>query len=156
VLPTLVWPAHCTLEEGRRSPRKGDGCLFRTRPGQRRTSEAHLLCHHQPCAVIPATTTPSRALQCHPRRCGSTGRQDAATPAAMRLAASRQPHPRVSVQTTTREELSSHTATLEAAFGRIQGTPRHPARSKIRQNNCLLHNTMHHTATRNQNSATRL
>jgi hypothetical protein len=70
----------------------------------RRTSEARLLRHHQPCAAVPATTTPSRALQHHPRHWGSTGRPDTATPATVHLTTSRQPHPRVSVRTTTREE----------------------------------------------------
>jgi hypothetical protein len=48
---------------------------------------------------------PSRALQRHPRRCGSTGRQDAATPVAVCLMASRQLHPRVSVRTMTKREI---------------------------------------------------
>jgi hypothetical protein len=51
--------------------------------------------------------TPSRALQHHPRRCGSTGRQDAATLAAVRLTASRQLHPRVSARTTTKQKIST-------------------------------------------------
>jgi hypothetical protein len=76
----------------------------RTTP-RRRTSEARLLRHHRSCAAIPATATPSRVLQHHPRRCGSTGRQDAATPAVVRLTASRQLHPRVSVQMTTKREV---------------------------------------------------
>jgi hypothetical protein len=50
---------------------------------------------------------PSRALQRHPRRCGSTGRQDAAMLAVVRLTASRQLHPRVSVRTTTKQEIST-------------------------------------------------
>jgi hypothetical protein len=44
---------------------------------------------------------------------------------------------------------SSHTATLEAAPGRIQGTPRRSAGSKIRQDGRQLYNTAHHAATRN-------
>jgi hypothetical protein len=50
---------------------------------------------------------PSRALQRHPRRCGVTGRQDAATPAAVRPTASHQLHPRVSVRTTTQWKIST-------------------------------------------------
>jgi hypothetical protein len=44
---------------------------------------------------------PSRALQRHPRRCGSTGRRDAATPAAVPHTASRQLHPQVSTRAAT-------------------------------------------------------
>jgi hypothetical protein len=73
----------------------------------RRTSGARLLCHHRSYAAIPAIARPSRALQCHPRRCGSTGRQDAAMLAVVRPTASRQLHPRISVRTTTKREIST-------------------------------------------------
>jgi glyoxylase-like metal-dependent hydrolase (beta-lactamase superfamily II) len=46
--------------------------------------------------------TPSQALHHHLLHCGGTGRLDAATPAAVRPAASRQPHPRANVRTTTK------------------------------------------------------
>jgi hypothetical protein len=46
----------------------------------------------------------SRALQHHPRRCGSTGRQDVATPAVVRPPAFHQPDPRADARTTTRRE----------------------------------------------------
>jgi hypothetical protein len=64
----------------------------------------HLLRHHQPCAAIPATRPPSRTLPHHPQCCGSTGRQDAATSAAVRPPAFRQPDPRNDAHMTTREE----------------------------------------------------
>jgi hypothetical protein len=51
-----------------------------------------LLCRHRPCAAIPAITTPSQALQHHPRHCGSAGRQDASTPAVVPRTAPRQLH----------------------------------------------------------------
>jgi hypothetical protein len=74
----------------------------------------------------------SRALQCHPRCCGGTGRLDAAMPAAVRPTVSRQLHPRVSVRTTTQREISTpppskpllgrhrahHDASSEARFAR--------------------------------------
>jgi hypothetical protein len=102
VLPTFVRPARRTLERGRRNPRKGtDACLALARDD---VVSSDFLRHRRPCATIPATTTPSRELQCHPRGCGSTGRQDVATPAVVHLTPSRQPHPQVSVRTTTREE----------------------------------------------------
>jgi hypothetical protein len=47
---------------------------------------------------------PFWALQRHPRRCGSMGRQDAATPAAVHPTASCQLRPRASVRMTTKRE----------------------------------------------------
>jgi hypothetical protein len=47
--------------------------------------------------------TPSWALHHHPRHLGGTGRQDDATPAAVRPMASHQPHPRVHVRGTTKQ-----------------------------------------------------
>jgi hypothetical protein len=55
-------------------------------------------------AAIPATTPPSRALQHHPQRCGSTGRQGATTPAVVQPPTFRQPDHRNDACTTTREE----------------------------------------------------
>jgi hypothetical protein len=49
----------------------------------------------------PPSPTPSRALHHHLLHCAGTGRQDVATLAVVRLAASRQPHPRANVRTTT-------------------------------------------------------
>jgi hypothetical protein len=54
-----------------------------------------------PVRPSASSPTPSRALHHHLLHCGGTGRQDAATPAAVRPAASRQPHPRANVRTTT-------------------------------------------------------
>jgi hypothetical protein len=41
----------------------------------------------------------------------------------------------------------SHTTTLEAAPGQAQDSPRHPARSNIRQDGHPLHGVVHHTTT---------
>jgi hypothetical protein len=49
----------------------------------------------------PPSPTPSPALHHHLLHCEGTGRQDAATPAAVRPAASSQPHPRANLRTTT-------------------------------------------------------
>jgi hypothetical protein len=54
-----------------------------------------------PVRPSPSSPTPSRALHRHLLHCGGMGRQDVATPAAVRPAASHQPHPRANVQTTT-------------------------------------------------------
>jgi hypothetical protein len=95
-------------------------------------SGTHLLRRHRSCAVVPAPATPSRALQCHPRRCGGTGRQDTATPAAVHPTASRQSHPRVNLRTMTQRRISTpppskpllgghrarHDAPSEAGFAR--------------------------------------
>jgi hypothetical protein len=56
-----------------------------------------LLRQLRPYAAIPAVVLPSRALQCHPRRCGSLGRQDITIPAVVHPLAFRQLHPRTSV-----------------------------------------------------------
>jgi hypothetical protein len=54
-----------------------------------------------PLRPSPPSPTPSQALHHHLLHCGGTGRQYAATPAAVRPTASRQPHPRANVRTTT-------------------------------------------------------
>jgi hypothetical protein len=93
-----------TLERGRRSSRREDRRLHHARIGQR--------CDVVPTGPVtsvtigpvrpsPPSPTPSRALHHHPQHCGGTGREDAGTPAAVRPAASRQPHPRAYVQATT-------------------------------------------------------
>jgi hypothetical protein len=56
------------------------------------------------CITISAVPTPSRALHHHLLHFGGIGRQDAATLAAVRPAASRQPHPRANVRTTTKQK----------------------------------------------------
>jgi hypothetical protein len=58
-----------------------------------------------PVRPSPPSPTPSRALHHHPQHCGGTGRQDAATLAAVRPVASRQPHPRVHVRATTKQAI---------------------------------------------------
>jgi hypothetical protein len=55
-----------------------------------------------PVRPSPSSPTPSGALHHHHQHCGGMGRQDAATPAAVRPVASRQPHPRANVRTTTK------------------------------------------------------
>jgi hypothetical protein len=85
-----------------------------------------------PVRSSPSSPTPSRALHHHPQHCGGTGRQDAATPAAVRPVASRQPHPRVHVRATTKQVIPTtppskplldglrarHDAPLDARFAR--------------------------------------
>jgi hypothetical protein len=96
-------------KEDNRTLEGGDGRLLRARPGPRRDVGPVRRVSSVVIgpAAIPAITTPSRVLQRHPRRCGVTGRQDAATPAVVRPTASRQLHPRVSVQTTTKWKIST-------------------------------------------------
>jgi hypothetical protein len=64
--------------------------------------------HQGPCRDVghaPAVTIspvrPSQPLQCHPRRCGNTRRQDIATPTVVPPTASRQWHPRTSTRADT-------------------------------------------------------
>jgi hypothetical protein len=58
-----------------------------------------------PVRPSPPFPTPPRALHHHHQHCGGggTGRQDAATSATVRPAASRQPYPRVNVRTATKQ-----------------------------------------------------
>jgi hypothetical protein len=115
MLPTLVRTGRRTLERGWRSPRKGDGRPFHARPGQCRDVG--------PVRRVSSitTTTPSRALRRHPRHCGGSGRQDAATPTAVR--------PTAPVSCTLESAYGRrltgdfNTTTLEAALGRTQDTP---------------------------------
>jgi hypothetical protein len=101
---------------------------------------------HPALRTIPALVPPSRALQHHLRRCGSSGQQDITTPATVRSPALRQPNPRADVRTTTKQE-GSHATTLEAAPGRAQDSLRCPARSKIHHDGHPLHGAVHYTAT---------
>jgi hypothetical protein len=98
VPPTPVWPTRRTLERGRRSPLREDGRLLHARTGLRRDVGPT-----GPVTIGPMrpSPTPSRALHHHLLHYGRTGRQDAATPAAVRPTASRQLHPRANVRTTT-------------------------------------------------------
>jgi hypothetical protein len=86
------------LEGGQWNPRKGCRRLPRSHAGRRRNDG---LVEHVSSANS-AAVLPSRALQRHPWRCGSTGRQDITTSATVRLPALRQCNPRADVRTTTK------------------------------------------------------
>jgi hypothetical protein len=58
-----------------------------------------------PVRPSPPSPAPSRALHHHPQHCGGTGRQDAATPAAVRPVACHEPHLRVHVRATTKQAI---------------------------------------------------
>jgi hypothetical protein len=103
--PTSVWPTRRTLERGWRSPRREDGRLLPARTGLRRDVGSA----GPVTSVAIGPMRPSLPSQHHPGHCitisyivGGTGRQDAATPAAVRPTAPRQPHPRGNVRTTTK------------------------------------------------------
>jgi hypothetical protein len=103
--PTSVQPTCRTLERGRQSPRREDGRLLHARTGLHRDvgpTGPVTSVSIGPVRPSPPSLTPSRALHHHPQHCGGTGRQDAATLAAVRPASSHQPHPRAIVQTTTK------------------------------------------------------
>jgi hypothetical protein len=82
--------------------------------------------------LSPPSPTPSRALHRYPQHCGGMRRQDTATLAAVRPAASWQPHPRAHVQATTKRVTPTtppskplldgyrarHDAPLDARFSR--------------------------------------
>jgi hypothetical protein len=150
VPPTSVRPARCTLERGRRNPRKGYGHLPRTHAEQRRDIRRA----ERVSPVTLGPVRPSPPLCNHPGHCsaipGAVGTRDDKTP----------PHP---LLCTLRPPVSR---TLESAYGRRpngkspHSHPRNrscagtgptstPDGRKIRQDRHQLHSAVHHTATRN-------
>jgi hypothetical protein len=97
------------------------------------------ICRRLSCAAIPVITTPSRALHRHPRRCAGTGRQDTATPTAVHPTASRQPHPRVSVRTTTPRKTSTPPPSKPLLGGH---RARHDAPPKARFARTVVHSVV--------------
>jgi hypothetical protein len=67
VPPSLVRPVCRTLERGRRNPRRGDGRLFRARPGPHR--DVGLVRWVSSIAISPVQ--PSPPSQCHPGHCSA-------------------------------------------------------------------------------------
>jgi hypothetical protein len=110
VSPTPVRPTCRALERGQWNPRREDERLLHARtelcrdvgPAGPVTSVSI-----GPVRPSPPSPTPSQALHHHLLHCGGTGRQDAATPAVVRPAASCQPHPRANVWTMTEREVST-------------------------------------------------
>jgi hypothetical protein len=88
------------LERGQRNPQKGYERLPCARTGRR--CDIGLV--ERVSSANSGPVWPFRALQHHPRRCGSPGRQDIATPAAVRAPALRQPNSQTDVQTMTKQE----------------------------------------------------
>jgi hypothetical protein len=104
VPPTLIRPARRALERGRWNPRKGYGHLYRAR-----RRDVELVRRVSSITVSPVR--PSPLPRHHPGHCstipgavGGPGRQDVATPAAVRPPAFHQPDPRDDACTTTRRE----------------------------------------------------
>jgi hypothetical protein len=95
--------------------------------------------HHD---AIPATASPSPTLW----KRAVTGRHHAGYCASYGLTSTAPSSPHVGGHRTG----DPYAATLEAAPGRIQGTPRRPARYKIRQDGRLLRGTVRHASTRRQ------
>jgi hypothetical protein len=135
----LLYGLHAApLERGRRNPRKGYGRLPRARTGWHRDvelGERVPSANFGPASAIPAAVQPSRALHHLPQHCGSSGRQDTATPAVVQPPAFRQPGPQADVRMTIRQEAPmpqptnrSWTGTgLAATFRRKQDSPGWPA-----------------------------
>jgi hypothetical protein len=101
VLPTLIRPAHRTLERGRRNPRKKDRRLSHARPGRRHdVGPARRV---SSITIIPVR--PSLLPHRHPGHCSAipdvVGIQDDKTPPCLLLCASQPPVSR----------------TLESAYG---------------------------------------
>jgi hypothetical protein len=153
VPPTPIRPAHRTLEKGRQNPQRDDAQLLYARTGRRRdvrpvgvvTSVAIGPVRPSPsprrrpghCITIPDTVEHAATGHRHASHCASYG--------LPQMAPSSQP---------AGGGLTSalYTTTLEAVPVRAQDAPRCPARSGIRQDNRLLHDTAIHASTRRQNS----
>jgi hypothetical protein len=128
VLPTLVRPAHRTLEIGWWNPQKGDRRLSRARPGQHRDV--------RPVSrVFSVTISPVRPYPLprrHPRHCcaipNPVGARDDKMPPRLLLCTLRPPVSRTLESAYGRRpnEKSPHSP-LEAAPGREQDSPRRPA-----------------------------
>jgi hypothetical protein len=125
--------------------------LFHARPGQRRDIKPA----RRVSSVTIGPVRPSRALQRHPLTLweyGAIRRHHASCCAPYGFPST----PPSSQCTDDNQTGSSHTATLKAATGWIQGRPRRPTSSKILQDGRLLYKTVRHTATCNYNSVARL
>jgi hypothetical protein len=110
VLPTLVRAEHHTLERGRRNPRKGDGRLFHSHPGQHR--DVGPVRHVSSVTIDPVR--PSLPSRRHPEHCNAipdaVGVQGDKTPPRWLLCALRPPV----------------SCTLESAYGqRLNGRFQH-------------------------------
>jgi hypothetical protein len=78
---TFVWLTRRALKGGPTEPSNGGKYFFYDYTGLHRDASGNsLLRRCQPCATIPATAAPRRALRRHPRRCWSARGQDVATP----------------------------------------------------------------------------
>jgi hypothetical protein len=127
VPPTSVRPARCTLERGRRNPRKGYGHLPAPTQNSVVTSDER------------SASPPSPSAQCgHPRRCATIPGTAAPSPVLWEPGTTRHHHTRCcapyglpsaapSSQRTDGDQTGSpHTATLETAPVREQVLPRRP------------------------------
>jgi hypothetical protein len=135
-----------TLEGGRRSPRRGDGCMFRARPRPRRDVGPV-------SSVAIGPMRPSPPSRRHPGHCSTIPDAVGARATRRRHACCCTPYGPPSAAPSSQRTgddrtEDSYAATLEAAPGQTQGTPRRPARGKIRQDGRLLHGTVRHTITR--------
>jgi hypothetical protein len=123
------------LETGRWNPQKAYDRLLRTRLGRRRDV--------RPARRVPSVTSgplrPSRALQCHPRHCGSPGRQTPPHPPLCILRPSVSPTLEQAYRRKPNEKLPRH---HRRSRSWITGLATTPARSEILQDDHQLHDTV--------------
>jgi hypothetical protein len=102
--------------------------------GRSPPSPSALCDHPRHRDAIPATTSPSPMLW----KCAATRHRHAGYCASYDLTSTAPSSPHTDGHQTS----DLYAATLGAAPGRAQDAPRHPARSKIRQDGLLLHGTV--------------
>jgi hypothetical protein len=157
VLPTLVQPARRTLERGRRNPRKGDGRLSRARPGRHRDVGPV----RRVSSVTIGPVRPSPLPRRHPGHYSTIPDvvrvRDNKTPPRLLLCTLRPPVSRTLESAyTQRPNGKSPHSHPRSRSSTGTGPTTTPGGNKIRQDRHQLYNGVHHTATRNQNSAARL
>jgi hypothetical protein len=157
VPPTPVRPVHHTLEKGWQNPRRDDVQLLYARTGRRR--DVRPVGAVTSVAIGPVRPSPSP--RCHPGHCitipdamehAATGHHHASHCASYGL-----PSTTPSSQPAGGGLTSAlYATTLEVVPVRARDAPWRPARSGIRRDNRLLHDTAFHASTRRQNSVARL
>jgi hypothetical protein len=157
VPPTLVRPAHCTLEKGRRNPRRDDARLLHARTGRRR--DVRPVGAVTSVAISPVR--PSLPPRRHPDHCVTIRDVVEAcgdgAPPRQPLCLVR-PHVNGTLESSRGRPLNEqplHHPPRSHSWTRT-GHAMTPDRSEIRQDGRLLHGTIRHASTRRQNSSARL
>jgi hypothetical protein len=150
VLPTVIRPAHHTLERGRRNPSKGDGRLSRTRPGRRHDVGPM----RRVSSVTISPVQPSPLPRYHPGHCSTVpdavGVRGDKTPPHPLLCTIQPPVSRTLVLAYERRPSgnSPHNHPRSHSWAGT-GLTTTPGGNKICHDRHHFYNVVHHTATRN-------